>query len=98
LIIIRLAKKAGVPLIAGIDHLIEPLRQNVLSKPKDSAVKQQVERNDELIRSALRAVAAISKIPDAENSPKFQDFIKSTVSQTGVIDKYEAILKESADK
>jgi len=98
LLLVRLAKKAGASLIAGLDPLIEPLKQNVLSKPKDSAVKQQVERNDELIRSSLRSIAAISRIPEAEASPKFQDFMKSTVLQPGVIEKYEVILKEQSDK
>ena len=42
LILIRLAKKAGASLIAGLDPLIEPLRQDITSKPKDTAVKQQV--------------------------------------------------------
>lgn len=98
LILIRLAKKAGASLIAGLDPLIEPLRQCVLSKPKDGAVKQQVERNDELIRSTLRAIAAISRIPETENSPKFQDFLKSTVQQGALLEKYDAVLKEQADK
>jgi len=98
LLLIRLAKKAGAPLIGSLDPLIEPLKSNVLSKPKDSAVKQQVERNEELIRSSLRAVAAIAKIPEAENSPKFQEFMKSTIQTPGVAEKYEAVLKELADK
>jgi len=98
LILARLSKKSPTALIAGLENLIEPLRAAVTSKPKEAAVKQQVERNDELIRSALRAVVCISKIDGIENAIKYQDFMRSTVTQEPLSEKYEAILKEQADK
>jgi len=98
LILARLAKKAPAALIAGLENLVEPLRAAVTSKPKEAAVKQQVERNEELIRSALRAVVCISKVDGIENAMKFQDFMRSTVTQGPLNEKYEAILKEQADK
>jgi len=76
LILARLAKKAPAALIAGLENLVEPLRAAVTSKPKEAAVKQQVERNEELIRSALRAVVCISKVEGVENAMKFQDFFE----------------------
>jgi len=98
LILARLAKKAPAALLAGLDNLVEPLRAAVTSKPKEAAVKQQVERNEELIRSTLRAIVSITKIEGIESAVKFQDFLRSTVLQGALNEKYEALLKEQADK
>jgi len=98
LILTRLAQRAGPALVASLDNLVEPLRAAVTSKAKEAAVKQQVERNEELIRSALRAIVAITKVADVENAPKFQDFLKSTVQAPPILEKYEAIEKEQADR
>lgn len=81
LILIRLSKKASTALLGSLEQLVEPLRLCVTSKAKDEAVAQQVERNNELIRSCLRAVHAINKLPDIESVTKFQDFMKGTVLQ-----------------
>eukprot|EP01125_Pyxidicula_operculata_P000246 TRINITY_DN10328_c0_g1_i1.p1 TRINITY_DN10328_c0_g1~~TRINITY_DN10328_c0_g1_i1.p1 ORF type:complete len:1207 (+),score=380.40 TRINITY_DN10328_c0_g1_i1:38-3658(+) len=98
LILVRLARKAGSALLSGLDKLIEPLKAGVTSKPKDQAVQQQVERNEELIRSTLRAIVAISKISDIENSPAFAEFLRTTFAQGPLKEKYELIVKEQIDR
>jgi len=77
LMLVRLAQRAGVALVAGLDSLVESLRQTVTSKVKDTAVKQQVERNDEMIRSALRAIVAINRIPNVDTNQKIPRFLKN---------------------
>jgi hypothetical protein len=47
-----------------IDEMIGPLKATIDFKVKGNAVKQEVEKNQELVRSALRAVAALSKLAD----------------------------------
>ena len=53
------------PPCAGIDRLIEPLRSTIQAKVKANAVKQEHEKQEELKRSSLRAVAALLTIPDS---------------------------------
>ena len=50
---------------SGIDKLIEPLRTTIQSKAKANSVKQEFEKQDELKRSAMRAIAALLTIPDS---------------------------------
>ena len=50
---------------AGLDKLIEPLRATIQSKAKANSVKQEFEKQDELKRSAMRAIAALLTIPDS---------------------------------
>ena len=82
-------------ILLALDSVVEPLRITLEKKPKDSAVKQDKERYDELARSALRAIIAISQIPGADTSTKFTDFMNSTVLVGEIREKYQA-LKESS--
>ena len=54
---------------AGIEKLIDPLRSTIQSKAKANSVKQEYEKQDELKRSAMRAVAALLTIPDSGKAP-----------------------------
>lgn len=49
----------------GLDQFIQQLRDTCTHKVKANSVKQEYEKQDELKRSALRAVCALSKIPKA---------------------------------
>lgn len=48
-----------------LDRIVEPLRTTCTTKVKTNSVKQEFEKQDELKRSALRAVVALLHIPDA---------------------------------
>jgi cullin-associated NEDD8-dissociated protein 1 len=97
MMLVRLAQRAGAALLAGLDNLIEPLRQTVTTKVKDNSIQQQVERNEEMIRSALRAVAAINAIPNSDTNQRWADFMKTTIRTPDLNDKFEQVAKEAAD-
>lgn len=48
-----------------LDQFVEPLRTTCTLKVKANSVKQEYEKQDELKRSALRALAALVSIPKA---------------------------------
>jgi cullin-associated NEDD8-dissociated protein 1 len=52
-------------LCLGLEQFVEPLRSACTLKVKPNSVKQEYEKQDELKRSALRAVAALLQIPKA---------------------------------
>lgn len=60
----------------GVDILVEPLRATLQTKVKANSVKQEFEKQDELKRSALRAVAALLSIPDSGKFSKLQKYSK----------------------
>ena len=41
---------------------MDPLQKTINFKPKQDAVKQEVDRNEDMIRSALRAIASLNHI------------------------------------
>merc|ERR1719187_1085283 len=55
---------------------VERLRTTVTTKVKANSVKQEYEKQDELKRSAMRAVAALLTIPDADKNHQLTDFVQ----------------------
>lgn len=51
----------------GLDQFVQQLKDTCTHKVKANSVKQEYEKHDELKRSALRAVFALTKIPKAGN-------------------------------
>eukprot|EP01105_Mastigella_eilhardi_P013724 TRINITY_DN3125_c0_g1_i5.p1 TRINITY_DN3125_c0_g1~~TRINITY_DN3125_c0_g1_i5.p1 ORF type:complete len:986 (-),score=291.67 TRINITY_DN3125_c0_g1_i5:67-3024(-) len=95
LMLIRLANTAGAALLEGVDRLVEPLRETITSKVNDTDVKQEADRHEELVRSALRAVAAIARIPSAECVPSFRDFVRNVVLGTPAFaERYREVSRE----
>ncbi|KAG8058205.1 hypothetical protein GUJ93_ZPchr0002g23195, partial [Zizania palustris] len=62
LILSKLADKCPSAVLAVLDSLVEPIEKTINHRPKGDAVKQEVDRNQDMIRSALRAIAALSRI------------------------------------
>eukprot|EP01132_Coremiostelium_polycephalum_P010275 gene10275-12603_t len=94
LMIIRLATSNGSALLEGLTALIEPLRATLVFKVSETAVKQQVERNEECVRSALRAIAKVSRIPNSDSVVKFEEFVRNTIKSSALAAQYNTILAE----
>lgn len=55
-----------------LEQFVDPLRATCTLKVKANSVKQEYEKQDELKRSALRAVAALLQIPKAGMTQYFK--------------------------
>uniref|UniRef100_A0A803NAM7 TATA-binding protein interacting (TIP20) domain-containing protein n=1 Tax=Chenopodium quinoa TaxID=63459 RepID=A0A803NAM7_CHEQI len=64
LILSKLADKCPSAVLAVLDSLVDPLQKTINFKPKQDAVKQEIDRNEDMIRSALRAIASLNRISD----------------------------------
>lgn len=83
-------------LVLALDQLVEPLKNTLTNKPKENAVKQEKERYEELVRSALRAIAAVSKLQGVETSARFTDFLTHVCSAGELGEKYRRTLAASS--
>ncbi|XP_008585254.1 PREDICTED: cullin-associated NEDD8-dissociated protein 2 isoform X2 [Galeopterus variegatus] len=92
----RLATLCPVPVLQRVDRLIEPLRATCTAKVKAGSVKQEFEKQDELKRSAMRAVAALLTIPEVGKSPSMADFSSQIRSNPELAALFESIQKDSA--
>jgi cullin-associated NEDD8-dissociated protein 1 len=56
-----------------------------------------VDRNEDMIRSALRAVDAITRMPNVDTCAPFKALMSNTVLQGSLAPKYRAVREERAE-
>ncbi|CAI0376788.1 unnamed protein product [Linum tenue] len=94
LILSKLADKCPSAVLAVLDSLVDPLQKTINFKPKQDAVKQEVDRNEDMIRSALRAIAALNRISGGDCSLRFKNLMSEIGKSPTLSDKYYSIRNE----
>lgn len=94
LILSKLADKCPAAVLAVLDSLVEPLEKTINHKPKLDAVKQEVDRNEDMVRSALRAIASLSRISGGDCSLKFKMLINNITNSPTLAEKYNSVCSE----
>uniref|UniRef100_A0A8C9F8K5 Cullin associated and neddylation dissociated 2 (putative) n=1 Tax=Pavo cristatus TaxID=9049 RepID=A0A8C9F8K5_PAVCR len=92
----RLSTLCPNAVLQRLERLIEPLRATCSTKVKAGSVKQEFEKQDELKRSAMRAVAALLTIPEVEKSPAMAEFASQIRSSPEMASLFESIQKDTA--
>ncbi|KAL7986164.1 hypothetical protein Chor_011330 [Crotalus horridus] len=90
----RLSTLCPNAVLQRLERLIEPLRATCSTKVKAGSVKQEFEKQDELKRSAMRAVAALLTIPDADKSPVMAEFSSQIRANPEMSSLFESIQKD----
>ncbi|XP_063702337.1 cullin-associated NEDD8-dissociated protein 1 [Culicoides brevitarsis] len=72
----RLAHLCPSFVLQRLPQFVDPLRATCTLKVKANSVKQEHEKQDELKRSALRAVAALLQIPKADKNQALSEFLQ----------------------
>ncbi|PKK63192.1 TIP120-domain-containing protein [Rhizophagus irregularis] len=77
--LIRLARVAPTAVTQRLDEAVEPLKGTLTYRMKDNAVKSEIDKNNELCRSAVRVVVTLAKLAEHGGStPKFDAFVRDT--------------------
>lgn len=63
----------------------------MLLQVKAGSVKQEFEKQEELRRSAMRAVAALLAVPEVERSPAMADFANQIRTSTDMASIYQSV-------
>ncbi|XP_056615048.1 cullin-associated NEDD8-dissociated protein 2 [Triplophysa dalaica] len=87
----RLSKLCPGAVVQRLDRLVEPLKATCTTKVKAGSVKQEFEKQEELRRSAMRAVAALLSISEVEKSPVMADFANQIRSNTEMATIFESL-------
>jgi len=96
LMLVRLANLAPTFVLQRIDRLIEPLRTTCSTKVKANSVKQEYEKQDELKRSAMRALCALISIPDADKNIVVTEFVGQIRANSEMAQMFDAIQKDAS--
>jgi cullin-associated NEDD8-dissociated protein 1 len=91
----RVAQLCPGAVLTKLDKLVEPLKLTVTTKVKANSVKQEYEKQEELKRSALRAVVALLNISDADKSPQMTEFMGHIKATPELASMYEQIQKDA---
>uniref|UniRef100_A0A8C3G8B5 TATA-binding protein interacting (TIP20) domain-containing protein n=1 Tax=Cyclopterus lumpus TaxID=8103 RepID=A0A8C3G8B5_CYCLU len=91
LMLARLASLSPAAVLQRLDRLIEPLRATCTTKVKAGSVKQEFEKQEELRRSAMRAVAALLAVPEVERSPVMADFANQIRTNADMASIYQSV-------
>ncbi|CAA6667789.1 unnamed protein product [Spirodela intermedia] len=94
LILSKLADKCPSAVLAVLDTLSDPLEKTINHKPKQDAVKQEVDRNEDMIRSALRAISSLNRISGGDCNLKFKSLMQRIMSHPPLAEKYNAVRSE----
>ncbi|XP_023667069.1 cullin-associated NEDD8-dissociated protein 2 [Paramormyrops kingsleyae] len=92
----RLSSLSPSAVMQRLDRLVEPLRATCTTKVKAGSVKQEFEKQEELRRSAMRAVAALLSIRDIEKSTAMADFASQIRSNAEMSSIFESIQKDDS--
>jgi cullin-associated NEDD8-dissociated protein 1 len=90
----NLAVLAPGAVSSSLDRLVDPLTATLTAKMKSDAVKQEVDRNEDMLRSCLRAISALSTLPGAAGVQAFKQFMEDKVTGGAMKERYSAILAE----
>ncbi|XP_058803044.1 cullin-associated NEDD8-dissociated protein 1 [Phymastichus coffea] len=90
----RLAQLCPTAVLQRLERLVEPLKSTCTMKVKQNSVKQEYEKQDELKRSAFRAVAALLTIPDSEKNPALNEFVNQIKSTPELQPLFDVIQKD----
>ena len=95
-IVIELAAhpSASAVVLAHLDSMCDPLRLTLTRTLKNNAVKQQIDRHAELVRSAMRVCRALEKLPDTDLVIKFSELLRTTLRGDKLRDRYAAVCAE----
>lgn len=94
LMLVRLSGLCPNAVLQHLDRIVEPLRSTVQSKVKANSVKQEYEKQDELKRSALRAISALCNIPDASIHPMLSDFLSQIRASADTAAMFESVRRD----
>jgi len=97
LMVARVSQLCPGAVLQKLDRLVEPLKLTCTTKVKANSVKQEYEKQDELKRSAMRAVAALLTIPGADKHPQLNEFVTQIKSTPDLASLFESIQKDSGD-
>lgn len=93
-LIITLAQLSPTMMLSVLDQVVEPFTKTLTARVKSDAVRQEVDRNEDMLRSCLRAVDALDRIDGSHGIIGFKTFLQNIVQSDSIAPKFRAIIKE----
>ncbi|GMH39342.1 hypothetical protein BSKO_07240 [Bryopsis sp. KO-2023] len=93
----KLCGMAETEVLVSLDKFVEPLQKTLTTDLKKDAVKQEKDRHEDMVRSCLRCVIALSQLPTAQSSTTFKRFMDTIVQKGEMKARFIELEKEKAE-
>ncbi|KAI8375217.1 armadillo-type protein [Blakeslea trispora] len=97
LTLIRLAKVRPTAVTQRLDDLVATFKATLDFKMRSNAVKQEIEKNQELVRAVLRCIVALHPLSDPNTSPRF-DHLELEVSTGPLSSEFKLAIAEAESR
>ncbi|XP_065191640.1 cullin-associated NEDD8-dissociated protein 1-like [Sycon ciliatum] len=94
LMIIRLALIAPLAVFQRLGSLMASLKTIIVSKSKANAVKQELEKQEELKRSAMRCAVELLQLPESDKNPTVSDFLSTVKASNDLSEMLRSLHKK----
>jgi len=74
-LLVILANKEPSLVLGILDKVTKPMTKTLSKRVKADGVKQEIDKNDDMLRSCMRACLALDKIDGSDNVASFKSFI-----------------------
>jgi len=74
-LLVILANKEPSLVLGILDKVTKPMTKTLSKRVKADGVKQEIDKNDDMLRSCMRACLALDKIDSSDNVASFKSFI-----------------------
>eukprot|EP00184_Porphyridium_aerugineum_P003113 CAMPEP_0184694386 /NCGR_PEP_ID=MMETSP0313-20130426/2373_1 /TAXON_ID=2792 /ORGANISM="Porphyridium aerugineum, Strain SAG 1380-2" /LENGTH=1288 /DNA_ID=CAMNT_0027152677 /DNA_START=150 /DNA_END=4016 /DNA_ORIENTATION=- len=85
-------------IVLEIEPLTEALTEALSATLKSNAVKQEIERHEDSLRSGLKTVKALNTVTEITRHPSWMSFMTDVVRAPRLVDKYNAVEYEPASR
>ena len=90
------SRAGAAAVLDAVEALLAPMRKTLTAKLKSDAVKQEIDRNEDLVRSCLRAAAALATtVEGAATHPAFVAFAECAESTGKTAPAFAAAMAEA---
>lgn len=91
------SRENAAQMVNVIDSIVDALEATLNERLKENTVRQEVERYEESIHGALRAIRAMEAVPEIAASVSFQSMLNGVVRTPKLLDRYETIAQQEVN-
>lgn len=97
-LLLVLAGKAPSLVLGCLDKVIAPMTKTLSKRIKADGVKQEIDKNEDMLRSCMRACFALDKIDGSDNVASFKSFMSAIAGDAFLGPRYAAIKKKESSR
>ena len=92
-----LSEKEPTLVLPILDGIIGPMTKTLSKRSTPNSVRQEIDRNEDMLRSALRAIHAMDSIEGSDNVTSFKNFTNAICTDQFLGPRFASVKKQGAE-